>query len=185
MKHQSNRDFFAYWDSRRAGARAPSRNQIDPSAIRHMVAHTFVASAAPHSGFPFTMVGTWICKLLDRNLPGESLPGLFSGANRADIGEILAAVVNETLPAVVGVSATAVEGTPVTLELLLLPFAARPHFPAALTGSLVALAEVPGYAIEPWLRLSSWRFLATPPAAARPVRKLTMGDGVMVYEAAS
>ena len=31
MKHPSSREFFAYWDEKRGGARAPDRSEIEPS----------------------------------------------------------------------------------------------------------------------------------------------------------
>jgi hypothetical protein len=183
MKHQSTRDFFSYWDSQRAGAPAPTRGQIDPSDIRPLVADTFVLSAIPKEGFPFTVAGTRVRALLARNLIGKSFSELFFGADRADIDAILSGVMEDAAPLVAGLSATATTGAPVALELLLLPFASRPHTPPALTGSLLALAAVPGYAVEPRFGVSSWRFLTAP--VARPVRRLSMPEGLTIYEAAS
>jgi hypothetical protein len=186
MKHQSTRDFFSYWDSLRADASAPTRNNVDPTAIRSLVADTFVLSAGSDGSFPFTFAGTRVRALFACNLIGASFLGLFSGADRADAEAILSGVVEEAKPVVAGISATAVTGAPVAIELLLLPFASRPHSPPTLTGSLQAFATVPGYAIEPRLGLLSWRFLTTrPPPAARMVRRLPMPDGLTVYEAAS
>jgi PAS domain len=132
MKHQSTRDFFSYWDSQRAGAPAPTRGQIDPSDIRPLVADTFVLSAIPKEGFPFTVAGTRVRALLARNLIGKSFSELFFGADRADIDAILSGVMEDAAPLVAGLSATATTGAPVarapaTALRVAAPYASRPH----------------------------------------------------------
>jgi len=42
MKHPSTREFFAYWDDRRGDARAPDRSEIEPGAVRELLADIFV-----------------------------------------------------------------------------------------------------------------------------------------------
>src|SRR6266478_3246009 len=44
MKHPSSREFFAYWDEKRGGARAPDRSEIEPSALRELLGDIFVLS---------------------------------------------------------------------------------------------------------------------------------------------
>ena len=44
MKHPSSREFFAYWDDKRAGARAPDRSEIEPGAVRELLGDIFVLS---------------------------------------------------------------------------------------------------------------------------------------------
>ena len=39
MKHPSSREFFAYWDEKRCGARAPDRSEFEPGAVRELHVH--------------------------------------------------------------------------------------------------------------------------------------------------
>ena len=63
MKHPSSREFFAYWDEKRGGARAPDRSEIEPSAVRELLGDIFVLSYDAASGHPFRVAGTRVCAL--------------------------------------------------------------------------------------------------------------------------
>src|SRR5438067_12988802 len=136
MKHPSSREFFAYWNAKRGDARAPDRSEIEPSAVRELLGDIFVLSYDGDAGFPFRVAGTRVCALLGRDLKDQNFSALFAPACRAEIDEIVAAVAEETLPAIAGVTATSQGGGRTPLELLLLPFHSRAHAPVSLTGLL-------------------------------------------------
>ena len=58
MKHPSSRAFYAYWDEKRAGARAPDRSEIEPAAVRELLGDIFVLSYDSAAGYPFRVAGT-------------------------------------------------------------------------------------------------------------------------------
>src|SRR6202023_2965971 len=136
MKHPSSREFFAYWDEKRGGARAPDRSEIEPGAVRELLGDIFVLSYDGAAGHPFRVAGTRVCALLGRDLKDRSFSALFAPDSRRDIEEIIAVVAEEMLAAVAGISATSPDGSPAHLELLLLPFNTRAHTPISLTGLL-------------------------------------------------
>ncbi|HEY0911619.1 MAG TPA: PAS domain-containing protein [Bradyrhizobium sp.] len=182
MKHPSNRAFFDYWDDKRGLERAPDRSQIEPGAVRELLGDIFVLSYDHEAGHPFRVAGTRVCALLGCDLKDKSFPGLFTPETRREIEDIVAVVAEELLGAVAGITATAQDGTPAHLELLLLPFNPRAHTPISLTGLLA-----PFGAAQPGLRdfkLTSWRYLAHPPQrlVPRALRKLAIARGLMVYE---
>ena len=72
MKHPSNQQFFAYWDEKRAGARAPDRSEIEPEAVRELLGDIFVLSCNGDAGFPFRVAGTKLCALLGCDLKDQS-----------------------------------------------------------------------------------------------------------------
>ena len=181
MKHPSSREFFAYWDDKRGTARAPDRNDIEPSALRDLLADIFVLSYDADAGFPFRVAGTRVCALFGRDLKDASFAALFCDHARREIEEIVSVVAEETLPAIAGLTATAQDGTPAHLELLLLPFSTRAHTPISLTGLLAPFETNLGVLSD--LSLTSWRYLHQPEKIfPRVVRKLALARGFMVYE---
>jgi hypothetical protein len=94
-------------------------------------------------------------------------------------------VAEEMLAAVAGITATAEDGSPAHLELLLLPFSARAHAPLSLTGLLAPFEG--GHRVLRDFKLTSWRYLAQPPQklVPRALRKFKIARGLMVYEGLS
>src|SRR6202043_1323281 len=106
MKHPSNREFFAYWNEKRGGARAPDRSEIEPGAVRELLGDIFVLSYDPSAGFPFRVAGTRVCALLGCDLKARSFSALFAADGRREIDEIIAVVAEEMLAAIAGITAT-------------------------------------------------------------------------------
>jgi hypothetical protein len=185
MKHPSSRAFFAYWDDKRGTARAPDRSEIEPGAVRELLGDIFVLSYDNSAGYPFRVAGTRVSALLGRDLKDHSFSALFKPDGRREIEEILAVVAEEMLAAVAGITASAQDGTPVHLELLLLPFNARAHAPLSLTGLLAPFDN--GHSVLSDFALTSWRYLGHQPQkfVPRALRKLAVARGFMVYEGLS
>lgn len=182
MKHRSTREFFAYWDEKRGGARAPDRSEIEPGAVRELLGDIFVLSYDATSGYPFRVAGTRVCALLGCDLKDCSFSGLFTPDTRREIEDIIAVVSEEMLAAVAGITATAQDGSPAHLELLLLPFNARAHAPLSLTGLLAPFESE--HSLLRDFRLTSYRYLGHQPEklVPRALRKLQVARGFMVYE---
>jgi len=186
MKHPSTREFFAYWDGKRGGARAPERSEIEPGAVRELLGDIFVLSYDATSGYPFRVAGTRVCALLGCDLKDRSFSALFAGESRREIEDIIAVVSEEMLAAVAGIAATSEDGAPVHLELLLLPFTARAHSPLSLTGLLAPFET--GHGLLRDFRMTSYRYLGHQPPqklVPRALRKLAVARGFMVYEGLS
>ena len=123
MKHPSNNDLFAYWNKQRGERLAPSRADIEPTDIRHVLGDAFVLSAEHSGNHCFRLAGTRLCALFSRELKGESFSPLWHKSAQTAIRELLHVVMEEK----VGVVAGAVGATKddallaVNLELVLLP----------------------------------------------------------------
>jgi len=182
MKHPSNQAFFAYWDGKRGDARAPDRSEIEPASLRELLGDIFVLSYDAASGYPFRVAGTRVCALFGRDVKDASFAALFDRESRSEIEEIIAAVGDEMLPAIAGVTARTPRAATVHLELLLLPFNNRAHAPISLTGLLAPFEMRSGTLGE--LNLTSWRYIHPPPEkiVPRALRKLRIARGFMVYE---
>ena len=182
MKHPSSREFFAYWDEKRAGERAPDRSDIEPDAVRELLGDIFVLSYDSAAGYPFRVAGTRISALLGRDLRDRSFSSLFTQDGRREIEDIIMVVTEEMLSAVAGITATSEDGSTAHLELLLLPFNSRAHTPLSLTGLLAPFEG--GHSVLRDFKLTSWRYLGHPPQrlVPRALRKLRIARGFMVYE---
>jgi hypothetical protein len=183
MKHPSSQEFFNYWDAKRGGARAPDRSEIEPDAVRDLLADIFVLSYEGSAGYPFRVAGTRLCALLGRDLKDRSFSGLFIESGRREIEDIITVVTEEMLAAVAGITATSEDGKPAHLELLLLPFNHRAHAPMSLTGLLAPFENGQGRVRD--FRLTSWRYFGHQPPerlVPRALRKLKIARGLMVYE---
>jgi hypothetical protein len=182
MKHPSSREFFAYWDEKRGGARAPDRSAIEPGAVRELLGDIFVLSYDAAAGYPFRVAGTRVCALLGCDQKGKSFSALFKPESRREIEDIIGIVAEEMLAAVAGITATSEDGAVAHLELLLLPFNTRAHAPLSLTGMLAPLRG--GHSALKDFNLTSWRYIGHPPQrlVPRALRKLAIARGFMVYE---
>jgi hypothetical protein len=182
MKHPSTRAFLAYWDEKRAGARAPDRSEIEPGAVRELLGDIFVLSYEAAAGYPFRVAGTRVCALLGGDLKDRSFSAMFAADGCREIEEIITVVAEEMQPAIAGITATSQDGSPAHLELLLLPFSARAHAPISLTGLLAPFKSQHGPLHD--FKLTSWRYLGEPQQklVPRALRKLKIAHGFMVYE---
>jgi hypothetical protein len=185
MKHPSSREFFAYWDKKRAGAPAPERSDFEPEAIRELLGDVFVLSYDAAAGYPFRVAGTRVCALLGCDLKDHSFSALFAVEARREIEEIIAVVSEEMMAAVAGISATCNDGSTAHLELLLLPFNARAHAPMSLTGLLAPFKSEHNVLRD--LKVTSYRYIGDQPQklVPRALRKLAVARGFMVYEGLS
>jgi hypothetical protein len=188
MKHPSIRELFNYWDERRGARAAPERAEIEPSAIRSVLADTFILSFEPKIGHPFRVAGTRVCALFGRDIKGEAFLDLFSHDARNEMRDLIAILAQEPVGLVASASESraAPRGDP-ALELLLLPLgyhgrtdarmlgALAPSEPAAWLGTRVMRDLVPG----------AYRFLgrtASPPGCPREFAGARIRHGFVVYE---
>ncbi len=184
MKHPASREFFGYWDEKRAGDAAPERSDLAPEEMRHLLGDTFVLSYDSAAAYPLRVAGTRVCALFGRDLKSQSFTSLFSDESKQEIQDIVGIVAEETLATVAGVTARAADGSLAHMELLLLPFTARTHTPVSITGMLVPFGprEAQAYSALKDLSLTSWRHIGQERRGPRTLRKWSVVRGLTVYE---
>jgi hypothetical protein len=123
MKNASTRALYAYWDETRADRAAPDRGDIEPGAIRNVLADSFILAFDPALDHPFRLAGTQVCAIFGRELRDQPFVRLFDTEDRADIRDLVTIVAEEANGIVAGAVANAADGQSVELELLLLPLA--------------------------------------------------------------
>ena len=105
MQLAISRELHAYWDGLRAGRSAPERNDIEPGAIRGVLADTFVIDFDAQSGFPFRIAGSRAKALFGIELRGLSFLELWREADRQTIKAVLQRVANDAEPTVLSAEA--------------------------------------------------------------------------------
>ncbi len=121
MKHQATAELFRYWNELRGERSAPERNDIDPGAIRGVLADTFMLEFDPDGGFPFRLAGTRVNALFDAEQKGRAFLEIWAAAERRNLLGILLTVANGPCPVVAGATAAPHGQEPCPFELLLLP----------------------------------------------------------------
>ena len=142
MKHSSTRELFDYWNMRRGSRSAPERSEIEPGAIRHILADTFMLTFDPRAGHPFRIAGTRVCAAFGRELKGVGFTEIWARASKDPIRDVLTTVASESVGVVAGASGRSHSGAALELEFLVLPLAHRGGASTRILGALVP-TEVP------------------------------------------
>jgi hypothetical protein len=179
------RHLHAYWDRVRGERAAPARAEIDPSAIRQVLADTFLLGRDAGGRPIFRLAGTRVCALICRDLKGERFDGLFEKGSRGAMNDLFRTVAGQSVIVVADLSGRLAGGPPVSLEMLMLPLrhvgAADNRVLGALTpaapASWLGLAPVIALALEAaQFHLPAVRTEAPQPAAAaEPAGRLCHG----------
>lgn len=171
MKHMSSRALHSYWNTQRGKRAAPERAEIDPGAIRHVLADTFVLAVDFVGEHRFRLAGTKICTLFGHELKDQAFAGLWEPQSGAALGRLLDLVTNETAGIVAGATGFTEDGATVDLELLLLPLAHQGHSRVRAIGALVALNQPYWLGTYPLtsIKLGSIRHLGQDEALETPI----------------
>lgn len=190
MKHSSIRELFGYWDERRGRRSAPDRGEIEPGAIRRVLADTFILAFDDRAAHPFRIAGTRVCAAFGRELKGEPFLDLWAPASRPLLRDLLNVVGEESVGVVASANAVCAEGCALSLELLILPLRHRGRTDARVLGAL-APNDAPawfGLSALGSLTLGPFRYVgqavtATAPAAVIEIPpKGRIRHGLVVYD---
>lgn len=174
MKHPNSRLLHAYWDRLRGERAAPDRSEIEPGAIRHLLADSLILELDPaRRAAHLRLAGTRVCALFGRELRGTAFADLWEGAEsgairdarrRNEAWDPLEIVTGDTMAVVMGLSGTSRAGETLELELLLLPLRHRGRTQARALGTLTPLGLPHWIGLRPLVRLET-----------RSLRVLSMG----------
>jgi hypothetical protein len=191
MKLGATRELYTYWDRLRGGRLAPERAEIEPGAIRRILADTFMLDFDDAAGHPFRLAGTRVCAIFGRELKQTPFMALWDEDALPAVRDLSLAIAHETSGIVASAKGLTGEDIDVSLELLLLPIAVRHDLPARLIGTLAVMQTPHWLGVNPVtaLTLGGYRHvgpaidrvatlrLIEPAPATRPRPKLTLVDG--------
>jgi len=164
-------ELHAYWNRLRGARSAPERNDVDPGAIRGVLADTFVLDFDEERGFPFRIAGSRANAIFLQELRGRPFLDLWLEAERGELRSILHSVADEAQPFLIGAQAQPPGRGALDVEIILLPL--RHH---GLTHSRL-LGAIGAHAAPAWMGLTGAGPLtlcslrALEPARAAPVQE--------------
>jgi len=188
MKHPSIRELFDYWNLRRGRRAAPDRADIEPSAIRRLLADTFILSYDEAAGHPFRVAGTRICAVFGRELKSEGFLDLWAADSRASARDLIKIVGNEAVGAIASASGASTLGATHELELLVLPLSHRGRTDARVLGALTPRAAAHWLGVDTLgkLTLGTLRYLGPDHDLAPPIAPTRLEGrirhGFVVYD---
>ena len=121
MKHEATRELFNYWNGLRGERSAPERSDIDPAAIRNVLADTFMLDVDVSGRFPVRLAGTRVNGLFDADQKGRSFLDVWRAEERRNVAAVLLTVADGACPVVAGGSAAPRGCAEGRFELLFLP----------------------------------------------------------------
>lgn len=188
MKHPSIRALYEYWNERRGYRAAPDRSDIEPGAIRRVLADAFILAFAPAAGHPFRVAGTRVCAAFGRELKGHAFVDAWDAGSQLTVRDLLNVVAQETVGVVASACGKTGDGAELEFELLMLPLRHRARTDARVLGALAPI-EMPVWfgvnALGP-LQLGTLRYLSPEPVP-RPTLEIPLParrirHGFVVYD---
>ena len=141
MQLSVSKELYAYWESIRTGRGSPERNDIDPGAIRSILADTFILDFDNENGFPFRIAGSRTNALFLAELRGVSYLKLWREADREEIKAILHRMADESQPYCLGADTHPPELSRLEIEAMLLPLRHHGSTHARVLGSIAAASS--------------------------------------------
>ena len=148
MKLAATIELYAYWNRLRGARSAPERNDVDPGAIRGVLADTFVLDFDARRGFPFRIAGSRANALFLKELRGVSFLDLWRSADREELDSSLHCVADEAQAFLIGAEARLPDLDAANVEIVLMPLRHHGLTHARVLGGLAV------HAAPAWMGLS-------------------------------
>jgi hypothetical protein len=168
MRQAATQELYCYWNRLRGARLSPEREEIDPSAIRHILADTMILEVDAANAFPVRISGTRLNALFLGEQKGRSFIDMFAPEDRTTAGAMIHSVLDGAHPIIAGLTAAPEDGVPANLELLLLPLRCHGKTHARILGSITPTA------IPCWLGLRQAKCLRM--VAMRVIEHGSNGD---------
>lgn len=158
MKHVASRTLLAHWNDRRGSRHAPAREDIDPGAIRTVLADVFILGREADAPHRFRLAGTRVCALFGRELKGVAFADLWDEQSRAAVHELINVSTGEVSGAICSATGLTRAGERIEMELLLLPLLYAARFDRRTIGVLTPLDPADRFCLHPIERMTLGHF---------------------------
>ena len=173
MKLATSQQLFAYWDALRGARGAPERNDIEPGAIRGVLADTLILEFSHKADFPLRVVGSRTNALFGRELRGLPFLSLWRRDDVGEVRRVLEDAADGAQPFLLGAKGAPEGRAEIDLELLLLPLRHHGATHARVLGCCAPASNAAWFGLLPSspLKLASMRALSSAPAPAFHARR--------------
>ncbi len=178
LKLASSQQLYAYWNALRGARGAPERNDIEPGAIRGVLADTFILEFCLKTRFPFRIVGSRTSAMFGRELRETPFLDLWRDEDAGEIARLIESAADGAQPYLVGARATFEGALAFDLEVLLLPLRHHGATHARILGCCAPGVSPPWLGVLPLrpLKISSFRALAPRPLPGLQLRPGAQGE---------
>jgi hypothetical protein len=132
MKMDGTIAMFRYWDMLRAGRPAPSRTEIDPTAIKGRLPDTFILEFGTTAELRFRLAGTNVCAAFGRELRHLAFAEIWRAEDRNAVDALGKETLTQGAVVLAQAHGKSRQGRHAGFELLLLPLDAGPGRPRAM-----------------------------------------------------
>lgn len=139
MKHRNSHLLVGYWSRLRKGRAAPDQSDIDPRAIKRMLASVFILDAADAARPLYRLAGTQLYERYGSELKGSQFLHHWDGTSRSAVAQLLRQSLALGQPVCLTGMGSIQGGGAVEIEILLAPLSFGDHAPTRFIG-LVQLA---------------------------------------------
>ena len=161
MKLAASQQLFAYWDALRGVRGAPERNDIEPTALRGVIADTFILEFHRAEGFPMRVAGGRTNALFGRELRGTAFLDLWDAAGRDEMARVIESAADGAQPFLAGARGGPASAATLDFETLILPLRHHGATHARVLGSVTPAGAAAWFGLLPVrpLALTSLRAL--------------------------
>lgn len=170
MRQAVSKGIYAYWNSLRGERAAPEREDIDPVAMRLLLADSFLIEVDAPCLFPIRLFGTKLSALWQEDPHGRSFLDLWREEDRRSVAAAILTVIDGVTPVVGGAKAQkrddrTLQDRDLDLEILLLPLRRQGKTHSRVLGALSVATPAAwfGRAKAGPLQLSSLRVMRAEP----------------------
>ena len=129
-------DLYAYWNRIRGSRAAPTRADINPGDIPHILADAFMIDLDPAKDFPLRLCGARIDALWLKNQKGNAFLDFWRPDARRTVAAALLTAIDAAAPFAGRARARAPGHCDIDMEFLLLPVRKTNSAPARIFGAL-------------------------------------------------
>lgn len=142
MKHKNSHLLVGYWSRIRNGRDVPDQTDLDPRAVKRMLAHIFILDAVNPGRPIYRLAGTALCERFGMELKGTGFLAQWEGQSSAALGLLLKQALRTRQPVCLSsIGATADCGM-VELETILAPISFNSGEPTRFLGMTQVLTDV-------------------------------------------
>jgi hypothetical protein len=161
MKHKNSHLLVGYWTRARQGRAVPDQTDIDPRAIKRMLASVFILDVENPSRPIYRLAGTGLCERFGFELRGTGFLAHWDAQSSIALVSLLRQAINMRKPICLSSIATGANAGLVELETILAPISFNGGEPNRFIGMIQVLSDQTLLSDQPiaFQRLSSSQFI--------------------------